>query len=428
MNRKPLAKRLASGTFWSLLATIFLKASNLIASILIARLLGQKSFGELSMINTTILALGNFAGFGLSMTTTKYVAELRLSDPQRTGKVLGLCYTIAIILGAFFSLGMLISSSHLAISVLNAPELINELRFGCLLLFLNAINEIKIATLSGFEAFKILAKVNSASSLINLLLSILGGWLYGLKGVIFAMIIVSLVKNIFYNYALKSEYKKHNIKIIYSKLIFQEIKIINKFTLPSFLTKILVAPVVWLGSTFLVHQPNGYIEIAAFNAANEYRSLLLFLPIVMGRTSLPILSSIISEKNKKSVVEALMITVSTSILIILPIAICMAIFSEKLMLLYGSEFSKYSSTLIIMLIGLSINGITVPIGNLITASGKMWLAFLMNLGWSVVFIGCTWIFLQQGLGGFGLALSYMAAYILHSLWVTFYGIKTLYSM
>ncbi|MBF2066081.1 MAG: oligosaccharide flippase family protein [Calothrix sp. C42_A2020_038] len=428
LESKPLVKRLASATFWSLLATVFLRGSSLISSILIARLLGQKSFGEFAMINSTIVALGNFAGFGLGITTTKYVAELRLSNPLRLGNVLGLCNIITIIIGAFFSFIIFVFSSTLASNFLNSPQLINALRLGCLLIFFNAIHEMQIGILSGFEAYKNLAKVNFFSSLINVLFPIIGAWLYDLNGAMFAMIFITFLNCLLCDFTLKNEYKKYNIKLIYSRLAFQEIKIIHKFTLPNFLNNILVAPVLWLGNTALAHQPNGYSEIAVFNAANQYRSLLLFLPLIIGRISLPIFSSVLSENKKKSTVKTFIITVLSSILIILPIASLMSIFSEQLMIVYGSEFGKYGSVLIVMLIGLSLNGITAPIGNLIIASGKIWLGFFMNLSWAILFLIFTWIFTQKNLGAFGLALSYTIAYTLHSVWVFFHGIKILRSL
>ena len=63
----------------------------LIASMVVARILGKNEFGELGMIQSTVGMLGVFAGFGLGLTATKHVAELKHSNPERTGRILSLC-------------------------------------------------------------------------------------------------------------------------------------------------------------------------------------------------------------------------------------------------------------------------------------------------------------------------------------------------
>ncbi|NOZ40854.1 MAG: oligosaccharide flippase family protein [Planctomycetes bacterium] len=61
----------------------------LVASILVARMLGKTVYGELGMIRSTVGMFGVFAGFGLGLTATKHVAEFRESDPERAGRIVG---------------------------------------------------------------------------------------------------------------------------------------------------------------------------------------------------------------------------------------------------------------------------------------------------------------------------------------------------
>ena len=74
--------RLARGGFWLLCGTVVSKALWLLASILVARMLGKETFGEFGIIRSTVEMFGVFAGFGLGLTATKYIAEFRRTDPE----------------------------------------------------------------------------------------------------------------------------------------------------------------------------------------------------------------------------------------------------------------------------------------------------------------------------------------------------------
>ena len=116
---------------------------------------------------------GIFAGLGLGLTTTKYVAELRATDSDRAGRIIGLPQPCAIS-GGLIALGLILFAPFLAVSILHAPHLVTELRIGSLLLFLNALNGVQTGTLAGFEAFKLIAKANLWQGLLTFPLEIGG--------------------------------------------------------------------------------------------------------------------------------------------------------------------------------------------------------------------------------------------------------------
>src|SRR5580658_7469795 len=91
----PLWVRLARGVFWSLVGAVLARGLGVASSIIVARALGIAAFGEFTMIQSTVGLFGTFAGLGLGVTVTKYVAELRESDPVRCGRVIGLILLVA---------------------------------------------------------------------------------------------------------------------------------------------------------------------------------------------------------------------------------------------------------------------------------------------------------------------------------------------
>ena len=99
LRHDSLSGRFARGAFWALLGTAIAQGLHLVSSLAVARLLGKVGFGELGMINSTVGMFGVFAGLGLGLTATKYIAELRLRDPERAGRILGLSYLMAMVSG-----------------------------------------------------------------------------------------------------------------------------------------------------------------------------------------------------------------------------------------------------------------------------------------------------------------------------------------
>ena len=95
---------MATGVLWSMTATVVCQALSLVASLVTARLLGKLGLGEFGMVISTAGTFGLLAGLGLGLTATKYLAELRLTDPKRAGRILSLAYQTAFVSGSLVGL------------------------------------------------------------------------------------------------------------------------------------------------------------------------------------------------------------------------------------------------------------------------------------------------------------------------------------
>src|SRR5208282_5367097 len=83
LESSPVGERLLRGAFWSVVGTVASRGLALAATILAARIIGKAVYGELGIIQSTVGMLGTLAGFGMSTTASKYVAELRGKDSPR---------------------------------------------------------------------------------------------------------------------------------------------------------------------------------------------------------------------------------------------------------------------------------------------------------------------------------------------------------
>ena len=104
VEKSEIGYRLAKGVFWSMTGTVISQGMMLVASVLVARMLGKTGYGELGMVRSTVSMFGIFAGFGLGLTATKYVAEFRQTDPDKTGRIIGLSRLFAIATGFYLLL------------------------------------------------------------------------------------------------------------------------------------------------------------------------------------------------------------------------------------------------------------------------------------------------------------------------------------
>ncbi|MCC6587577.1 MAG: oligosaccharide flippase family protein [Bryobacterales bacterium] len=416
--------RLASGTFWSLLAALTTQLSAIGSSVVAGRVLGQAGFGQLGIINSTIGMLGAFTGFALGMTATKYVAEFRVKDPVGAGHIIALSSIVALLASGFISLLLILFAPVLASHILAAPHLVPELRVAALLLLFNAVNGVQIGILSGLEAFQGIARANILRSLLSLPV-VVGGLLLGrLLGVVWGLVLAAAIGCLITQYIVSDECRRAAIPIRYAAANSQ-LRVLWHFSLPAFLSGTFVGPVTWVAHAMLVNRPNGYAEMGVFNAANQWRTAVLFLPGLVGQVSVPLLSAMQAKGETHRGRKILAGSTLTSACCAIPLVLILLPCGSWIMSFYGEGFSKSTAVFQVSLLSAALLAIQTPIGNVITAYGRMWLGLLMNMGWAACFLVTAHILLALGWGANALASAYLTAYALHAMWTFWFAASLL---
>jgi O-antigen/teichoic acid export membrane protein len=413
INAIPFARRIARGAFWVLLGAAAVRVLRVPISIILARYMGPTQYGELGIISGSIDLFGVFAGFGLGLTATKYIAEFRTRDPIRAGRILSVSSVVAAVGGAVFAIILYLVAPYLAAHTLSAPHLSVPLRIGALALFFSSMNGAQMGALYGFEAFQVTAKLQAILGLVDLPFMLGGYYLGGLNGVICGMVCSRFVSWMFSGFALREQARRHNIHIVLGHWR-HELGILWHFSVPAALAGIMVMPVNWICSTLLVNQPNGYAEMGIYSAANQWYGTMLFIPTLLGNSLLPLLSDRMGERDGQSSGSILKTMMKLNGLIVVPFAVGLSLFSPWVMRMYGVGYGQAWLTLIAAVWTAAIMGIITPVGDVIAASGRMWLGLLTNAGWAAVFLVTT-LFLVH-LGSLGLASSRLIAYIVHAIW------------
>lgn len=417
VNASPLGLRLARGMFWNLSGTLISRFLALCASIFVSRMLGMQGFGELGIIQSTVGMLGVFAGFGLGVTATKFVAEYRNVNPEKAGRIMALSVLFAAITGVVMTLLLLLSAPWIATETLAAPELSSLLQISAGLLFLSALNGAQNGALAGFEDFRSIALVNLLGGVSSFPLMVGGVYLAGLPGAVWGLVASMGVNCILSFYALHKKARSTGVHFQYRGSL-QEFSVIHSFSLPSALAGMMVGPVYWACNALLVNQPGGYEQLGMFNAANQWFAVMLFLPVVLAQVALPVLSEQMGQGNKKQSWRVTILSIKVSTLVVIPLLIVLSLGSPWLMALYGPGFGDGWPILIVVLVTAGLVTILTPMGQLLVAGNRLWAGFMMNLGWAALFLLLTLYMVDSG--AFGLAIARLAAYMAHAIWTYLY--------
>ncbi len=407
--------RLARGVIWSILGAVISRGLMLASTIAVARLLGKTGYGELGMIQSTVGMFGVFAGFGLGLTATKHVAEFRKNDPVRAGRILGLSGFVAFITGGLMALALFVCSPWLAEHTINAPHLTNLLQIGSIILFISALNGAQTGALSGFEAFKTIARVNFFVGICSFPILIAGTYWKGIFGAVWSLALNLLINWVLNHVALRQEAKKSGVPFAL-KGCGSEWPILWRFSLPAVLGGALVGPVRWACGAFLVNQPSGYGEMAIYNVSNQWSSAILFIPGLLAQVLLPLLSNLNQESSDKKYFKFLKINIylnaTISIIVVLPLCFM----AKYIMSSYGVDFIQGENVFIVMSLTSVLIAVNNVVGSAIVSKGFMWIGFVFNAMWGVLFLCLTVFFVLEGYGALGVATAIFIAYMMHSIW------------
>jgi O-antigen/teichoic acid export membrane protein len=406
--------RLAHGTFWSLLGTVASRAASVIATIIIARMLGVADFGAYGMVQSTLEMFGMLAGFSLGATSSKYLAEYKSKDKEKAGRIISLTNSFTVISSGIIGLVIYLSSSWIADETLKRVDLAPLLSLGAIYLFISTQNNVQIGSLAGFEAFKETAKINALQGILAPVVAVPLVYFFGLEGAVISLIVTSSVGYVFCRVGLNKKCKEYNIEILhFDRSIFKEWSVFWNFSIPSFASGLLVMPVIWLTNALLVNQPNGYVELGLFNAANQWRQFIIIIPNVLSTVLLPIFSDVYGNRSVGEFRSVFQLNIKLTWMIALPATIIIIALREVIAIVFGAKYQGMDMLIAPLMITAFLNIMNNVVGSAIAGAGQMWLGAALNLCWAIAMVICSLLFIPR-YGGFGLALSYMISYLFHT--------------
>jgi O-antigen/teichoic acid export membrane protein len=395
--------RLARGMFWSTAGTAGWRSLSLLASIIMARVLGKSVFGELGIVQSTTNLFMTFAELGIALTGTKYVAEFRKKDPARAGRIIAMTTVVAVVSGTLVG-SIMVATSAWSARLLGAPHLQSIIAVSAFALFLIVVNESQNGILNGFEAFKRRSTIQILSGIASFPISVLGVIYFGLVGAVYGLIASQVVVFLLNYQAVRRETSSAGVSIRWNEAR-QELGVLTSFSLPTLFAGAVYVPSMWVANTILVTTPGGFAEMGLFSAADRWRTLILFLPSLLGGVTLPMLANLRGEAASQKYHYVLWTNIKLSVFASSAIAAPIALFAPWIMASFGPGFRDGTWVLITLCTTSVIYAPYWIVGQSLVSRGHVWTMFLFNLGWAITLLVSEW--LLRGQGATGLALAYL---------------------
>jgi len=361
--RSDLAKSMIHSASWALVGSALAQAMSFAGSVLLARLLGASKFGELGIVISTATVFSTFAAMGLGVTASKHVAHYRVSDPERAGRMIGLALSTSAIAGAFVGVVLLGLAPLVSGRFLAAPHLASDIRLSSIMILTLALNGGQTGALSGFSAFKSLARANAIRATYIVPALYLGASRGGLRGAVLGYCLLGLLDFCVYQRILKSVCRRDNIRISF-RFVREDWKVLIGFSVPVLIAGISFMPAVWVANAFLVRKA-GYLQMGIFAAAFQWQTVILFLSNAVSQIGLPTLSGIRAQgdpgRYMKAFFSLMFMTATPAVLLGLPVILL----SHHIMKLYGPDYVRGSAALGLICVGAILTSLNIPCGHAI---------------------------------------------------------------
>jgi O-antigen/teichoic acid export membrane protein len=393
-----------------------------ISTILIARILGAQNFGAFALLQSTMQVFYATGGARLGSASTKYIAQLRDVDPERAARCLQLTRSVTAIFSGLVASVLIIASPWLADVLLSRSELALPLTICAFQLFFLTRLAVQEQALAGFERFQSLAKLNIARGVATLAFSVPLTLIDGLRGSLIALSIVALMTSVGAQMMVRQEVHRRIDFPNQTRLAdaWRERRILLDYSTPMILIAVALTLGNWIGRLFLAGTDEGLSELGQFEAANQWRTLILFLPGVLGRVFLPL----VAETHGRGAQDELRSFHATQMravgLLALPLTVAAIISAKSAVLLYGSDFAGAEQVMIILMPSVFFFALNQPLRQLLNGTGNAWISSLFNAIWSIIFIIAA-ASLAPAFGAQGLAIAFLVAEVIYfaiqSLWI-----------
>ena len=234
-----LLKRIMQALIFGIGGTVISKALLMLFNIIVARILGETQYGVYSILNNTLQTFTVFAGAGIGITLTRYVALYRDKDKQMAGILIKTLLFVNAILSVAISIIVFILSRNISNLISEQIDITIYIRITSLTIFFTSIILILQSALQGFEEYKKIAIIQIASNIITLIIGVFITNIFGIVGTIIALLLLQIISTVLFTIIIRKIIIKKGIKLQFQ--INDTVKeAIKKVAIPAFLLSIFV--------------------------------------------------------------------------------------------------------------------------------------------------------------------------------------------
>jgi len=341
-----LLKKILTSSLWLLIGSSIGRLAIFITNIVAARVLSQETFGQFMMIRSTISMIEGIISGSLGSPMIKGVAEVAYSNKKKLSTVISSIFIVNISM-AIILIIILILLTPLLVEhfFINETKLIVGFYIGSILLLTTTLATMMQNILTGFEEYKKLAYSGFISSLISLPIMLVLIYQFDFFGALLGITIYFAIDFLIKFIQFKKIYT-NNLYTIPLQKIWEESKKILIFSSPILGTVIINGFMFWYARIFIINESDNFSELALFDAAYQWQSIIMLITGSTTSVILPMLTK--SIINTEEVKKIFYINLVVNFLIAFSIAVIFIIFSKNIMLVYGESYSNGSEVLIIL--------------------------------------------------------------------------------
>lgn len=404
-KQSPDIKMLGRGVFWTMSGSLLSRGILFLAWILIARILGTEHYGEYGLIRNTVLMFASFAGAGMGVAATKFIAEYIDQDRPKAERIAALVTLVTVLAGIIIFVFAFVFAPLIAEKTMNAPWLVFEFRIAAVILLFTSLNSVQIGILEGLGLFRKVAVINSINSVVSLPLFIIGSYWGSTLGSVIAYGISSVLICILSAIVLYQQ-EKMNVLTLNYKDCWIEKHWILIFILPSILSGLAVIPLKWIADVMLVNNA-GFSEFGIFSASLTINMIILGVSVTLNSPFLAIIARNKGGNNRHIEKLNLFMPWLLAIIMVLPF-LC---FPQLGGILFGQEYEGdvFNKTFVCVLLFTVVLMYKQGLVRMLVVYNLQWFGLISNIIWGISLIFS--FLLLKDLGSIGLSIAYLIAYL-----------------
>jgi len=413
-----MLKKILNHSFWLLIGNSVGRLTMFMANIVVARVLPQEVFGQFTIIRSTISSIEGLLSGALASPIIKKISETANESTDRVNFVASTLFftniSIAIILALmiYFLSPIIVESFFIAKS-----ELIFGLKIGSFLIIATSLSNIMQSMLIGLEEFKKIAFAGIVASLISFPLVVALIIFFGFYGAIWGVVIY-FISDFACKYYLLRKYLSFSFTHNITSMSQKGIKLL-KSSSPLFLSVVIATISFWYARVIVVQETNSFEDIAIFDAAFQWLTIIM---TITGATTSIVLPMLSKKSNAHDIKKIFIINFLVNLCISILIALFFIFFSKEIMSIYGPKYLQGYSTLVVLAITSVFFTLATLFNRYMVARNRNWVIFFTTLLSGITLF--SYLMFSINMNAYTLAISVFLYYLTSTiLYLIFYQRK-----
>lgn len=360
-----------------------------LATFLLARILGVEDFGFFIAALTTFSTLTLFADLGVSQAITtrigRMIAVNRLGD---AGALTIIASIASVAVGLLISLLLLLNLQPLEEAVYGNNAAWTHLVPGALYIPATALALVLTGALTGSRNYRSLAIVGASSGVLYVAIVVGFAFLAESEGALWGAALGVLVRALLCAFFVKRDFigKEHRRTAIDVRSEGLQLAAI---AIPASIAAFAWTPVNTYLIATMFRSPDGAVEVGVFGVTQQIFSIAMLFPGILTQFSLPRMAVISGDRaraQRKKIALQYAIYAGIAALAISSVALA---FPKTVMSLFGAAYARHDNTLVLMLLAGVVSAPQGVFSNYMLAAGMNWMRVTTWIVWAFVVVAAT---------------------------------------